>query len=50
MMGYRDTQNMTNSMMNGMWGFGLLAVVIEILVAIVLALLAIYLWKQIQKK
>ncbi len=50
MMVYEDTQNMMNWMTSGMWGFGLLAVVIEVLVVIVLALLTIYLWKQIQKK
>lgn len=46
MMGYE----MMNWMMSGMWGFGFLGLVNELLVIVVLALLAIYLWKLIQKK
>lgn len=46
MMGYE----MMNWMMGSMWGFGFFGLLIEILVVIVLVLLAIYLWKQIQKK
>lgn len=46
MMGY----GMMNWMMNGMYSYGSLGFIISLLVIVVLVLLAIYLWKLIQKK
>lgn len=46
MMGY----GMMNWMMGGAYGFGILSYIISLLVIVVLVLLAVFLWKQIQKK
>jgi len=42
--------NMMNWMMGGVWGFSLLGLITWLLIIAVLVLLAIFLWKQIQKK